>query len=49
MEHFKSLTQSHLVKTIEATKKELFLCMPSLHKELSEAIIKLNNSNSIDT
>lgn len=45
MEYFKALTQLHLIALIQSTKKALFVCMPSLHKEIADAISYLAYSN----
>lgn len=45
MEYFKSLTQADLISLIELTKKELFLCIPSLHPEVVYAICNLSYSH----
>ena len=43
MEYFKSFTHSNLSDLIKGTKKNLFLCLPSIHKELADAILSLSN------
>jgi hypothetical protein len=48
MEYFKSLTQQSLVDLISSTKEHLFLCLPSIHKELADAITYLDHSASFD-
>lgn len=48
MDNFKTLTQNDLIDLIIATKKRLFLCLPSIHKELSDAIIKLSHSTNFE-
>src|SRR5687768_8296007 len=47
MEYFKSLTQSKLIESIQSTKKALYLCLPSIHKEIAVAINQLNRSSSL--
>lgn len=47
MEYFKSFSQQHLVEAILSTKKELFLCMPSIHKEVANAILQLHKTNGV--
>lgn len=42
MEYFKTLTTTALAELIKSTKKSLFLCMPSLHAEIVDAIAELN-------
>lgn len=48
MEYFRSFTQSELANLIKETKKELYLCLPSIHEEISGAITYLNNSDAYD-
>lgn len=48
MEYFKSLTQQSLVDLISSTTEHLFLCLPSIHKELADAITYLDYSASFD-
>jgi len=42
MEYFKIITQSDLLKLITSTKNSLFLCLPSIHKEIVDALQFLN-------
>ncbi len=52
MNYFKSINQDDLVQLIKNTKKELFLCLPSFHKEVAEAITCLSDvrlQNNIGT
>jgi hypothetical protein len=42
MEYFKSLTTTGLTELIKSTRKSLYLCLPSLHPEISDAIAELN-------
>lgn len=48
MEYFKSITQSELADLIHATKKELYLSLPSIHKEIASAITYLDYSSSFE-
>jgi hypothetical protein len=43
MEYFKSLTTSALADLIQSTRNVLYICMPSLHPEIVNAIAELNN------
>lgn len=45
MEYFKTITQEDLVTLIEDTKKSLFLCLPSLHEELENALGFLDHTS----
>ncbi len=38
MDYYKSLTQSDLISLVDATQNALYLCMPSIHKEVADAI-----------
>jgi hypothetical protein len=42
MEYFKSLTTTALTELIKSIKKNLFLCMSSLHPEIAGAIAELD-------
>lgn len=42
MEYFKSLTTTGLTELIKSARKSLYLCLPSLHPEISDAIAELN-------
>lgn len=42
MEYFKSLTATGLTELIKSARKRLYLCLPSLHPEISDAIAELN-------
>lgn len=46
MQYFESLTQQDLIDLISSTRKHLFLCLPSMHKELTDAISTLANHNT---
>jgi len=46
MEYFKSLTTSALADLIQSTRNVLYICMPSLHPEIVNAIAELNNSQT---
>ena len=46
MEYFKTITQSGLSELICSTKKALYICLPSLHGELTTAISYLAHSSS---
>lgn len=48
MEYFKTITTATLAELIESTKKSLYLCMPSIHTELSDAILHLASLNNCD-
>ncbi len=48
MDYFKAITKTGLNKLVEATKDSLYLCMPSIHKELADAITNLSYSNSFE-
>ena len=48
MQYFQSLTQSNLIGIIDNTKKELFLCMPSIHKEIADSISELSYKKNAD-
>lgn len=48
MEYFNSLTQSDLIELINSAKNDLFICLPSIHKELADAIISLPFSTMSD-
>lgn len=45
MEYYKGLTQSELIRLIASTQKSLYLCMPSIHKEVADAISNLARTN----
>ncbi|MBK8370343.1 MAG: hypothetical protein IPL20_02995 [Saprospiraceae bacterium] len=47
MEYFTSLTSSDLERLIKSTTKSLFLCMPSIHKEIAEAIAYLDSLHNM--
>ena len=38
MEYYKSITQEDLIALIVKTKRSLFLCLPSLHEEIEDAL-----------
>lgn len=44
IEYFKSLTQEDLIKLITGTKNSLFICMPSLHEEMEDALGYLDHT-----
>lgn len=46
MEYFKKLTQQDIIHLISSTQGVLYLCMPSLHKEMTDSIIQLNALNT---
>ena len=45
MNYFESLNQIRLNELISATKKALFICLPSLHKEMADTIIDLKHED----
>jgi hypothetical protein len=45
-EYFKSITEAGLIKLINSTKKNLFLCLPAIHKDVADAIDKLDKLNT---
>lgn len=44
MGYFEKITQDSLCKIIEATVHELYLCLPSIHAEITNSILKLKES-----
>lgn len=46
MSYFKSLTESDLIALINSTNFQLFLCLPSIHKDLADAIVEKSRSNT---
>lgn len=46
MEYFRKITQEDLCNFIESTKQTLFLCLPSIHEEIKNSILKLKVSNN---
>lgn len=48
MEYFKKITQAGLIELVESTKNSLYLCMPSIHKEIANAITSLDYLNSFE-
>ena len=42
MEYFKSLTTTALAELIKSARKSLYLCLPSLHAEIADAIAELD-------
>lgn len=46
MEYFKKITQEDLCNLIESTEQSLFLCLPSIHEEIKESILKLKQYRS---
>lgn len=47
MEYFKSLTTKSLIEFIGETQKCLYVCLPSLHADLSKAIVNLNSVHNV--
>lgn len=48
MEYFKKITQQDLCNLIQSTENSLFLCLPSIHEEIKDSILKLKqNRNSV--
>ncbi len=41
MGYFQKITQDNLCEIIEATERELYLCLPSIHEEIKNSILKL--------
>lgn len=48
MEYFKSLTQSQLIVLVQSTQKALYLCLPSMHKEMADAIAYLAYTRDVE-
>lgn len=48
MDYFKSFSIKDVVKLISSTKKELFLCMPSIHPEIEVALGELDFKRSFE-
>lgn len=48
MDYFKSLAINDLVELITSTKKNLFICLPSMHSEMVEAIAALKHQKNFD-
>lgn len=48
MEYFKSLTITDLADLITSAKKNVYLCLPSIHEEIQNAITFLDYSSSDD-
>lgn len=48
MEQIKTITQPELAELITKTKKSLFICLPSLHREIADAIVYLSYLNSFE-
>lgn len=46
MKYFESFTSSKIIELIKATKRSLFICLPSIHPELVDAIIELKDNNN---
>lgn len=46
MEYFKTITQVNLINIIKSTKQELFLSLPSFHKEIADAIKSIYSTKS---
>ena len=46
MEYFKKITQQDLCNLIESTENSLFLCLPSIHEEVKNSILKLKQYRS---
>lgn len=44
MEYFEKLTESQIIKIVNETQSDLYLCLPSLHEELVDAIINLSKT-----
>jgi hypothetical protein len=42
MDYFKSLTTTDIAQLITSAKKSVYLCMPSLHSEIADAIAELD-------
>lgn len=45
MDYFKSLKESDLIDLVKTTKSDLYVCLPSIHGELADAIITRFQSN----
>jgi hypothetical protein len=43
MGYFEKITQENLCQLIEATENELYLCLPSIHEEIKNSILKLKD------
>ncbi len=48
MDYFKSLAINDLVELITSTKKNLFICLPSMHSEMVDAIADLKHQENFD-
>lgn len=48
MKYFKAFSATDIVNIITSTKKSLFLCLPSIHEEIEEAISYLDYSSNHD-
>jgi hypothetical protein len=46
MKYFKTITQFDLINIIKSTKHELFLSLPSFHKEIADAIMSIYSTKS---
>lgn len=47
MEYFKTITTTSLAELIKSARKSLYLCLPSIHPEIANAISELNDMENI--